>query len=338
MPTEIDLQDSLTAMEIAQGELNGELVDIIDVLSTKNEVLLDARWRQCNNGDYHKDIRWSTEPSGSEVDYNEGVSDESGMTEPVEEPTCMIESRSKVDARLLRKSPNKLVERYRRDQVFLRGMAKTFSSRLFFGDRGTYPKQINGILSRGDYSSLSSDYVHDNAGGNASATANKTCIVFIAWGLGGVELLYPRNDVQDTVVGIRSDDMGLQEVLDDNSKPYRAYVTYFESHFGIMIHDPRAIRVVVNISTTGIDGVDDFGFDENPIIDVIEAMAADGMENIVAYCNSTVRAMGRKRAVSRNHTMFSIGQDNLTGKSITMFDEVPLRIAQAITNTQGKIS
>jgi hypothetical protein len=128
----IALGTSFTLAELIRREdPNGKLAQLVDVLSETNAILDDAIFIECNNGTYHEDTRTATEPSGDERAYNEGVAAEAGVTEKVTEPTCMLDGLSEIDAALLRHSPNELAARVMEDQFFLKGMSKTFVSRLF---------------------------------------------------------------------------------------------------------------------------------------------------------------------------------------------------------------
>jgi len=331
----------LTLAELVNREdPNGQMAQLVDVISETNKIVQDATWIECNDGTKHEDTRTLTEPSGTERLYDEGVTREAGRTEPVIEPVCMLDGLSVVDAAKLRHTPDELASRLMEDQFFLRGMSKTFCTRLFDGNRTTNARQINGINSSvRDYAALSSDYTYDNAGGAASVTANKTSMYIIQWGMKKVNLIYPRNDPNgDMRYGIKMEDFGKDLIADRNvgTKSYPAWRTWFECHFGIFIHDPRCIKRVVNISTTNIDSVDDFSFNEDYLIDAVVDLEYDG-DGAVIYCNRTVMGQIWKRAKDKANVNFTVDRDPF-GKPIAMFQTIPIKRVDKITSVQATIS
>ena len=292
------LGTSLTVAELMRREdPNGQPSELIDVLNQENAITPDATWIPCNNKTMHEDGRTASEPTGQDRAYDQGITTEAGVSERVLEHTQMLDGLSVVDVKKLLHTGHYEQNRTINDGFFLRGMAKTFVSRLLSGNRSTHPRRINGIFTRTDYNSLSSDYTYDNAGGNASATANKTSILMVQWGMKMVNCIYPVGDAPGSTGGdspIKQEDMGKDLIADPNNSSayYKAERTWFEIHFGIFIHDPRCIKRIVNISTSNIDGVDDFSFDEELMIDMVSDLEYAGA-GAVMYCNRTVYAQRR---------------------------------------------
>ena len=336
----------LTLSEMVRRESpNGALADLIDVISEENPILQDAKVTECNEGTSHRFTRTVSMPSGAERGYNMGIDTEAGVTETLNEPTCMLDGMSQIDDAILRHSPKKLEARMQEDKFFLMGIEQTRAYRLFnnnsggtaVGDRATYPLRINGFPFRADYNVLSSDHVFDNAGGNASATANKTSIWLVQWGYRKCNLIFPRNDAMpNTQYGVKMEDFGKVIVTDGASKKYPAWQTWFESHFGLCVFDPRCIKRVVNISTTNIDGVDDFSFDEEVLIDAYNSMV-HSQQGIVIYTNKTVRAQMWKRLNSKSNVNFQPGTDPF-GRAIIKFIDAPIRTLDCIGTTEATIT
>lgn len=339
----ISLASSLTLAELVRREdPNGRMADIVNTLSEVNSIIQDATWIGCNNGTFHQDTRRTSEPSGEERGYDMGVAKEAGITEVVTEPTCMLDGLSEVDVAKIRHTPDPAAARSQEDAFFLDGMAKTLASRMFDGDRSTNPLRIDGINNRSDYDALADAYTFDNAGGNASATVNKTSIYIIQWGTKMVNMIYPRNDGPSGGGNpVSMDDYGRQMVVDDDisTKKFPAYQTWFEIHFGLFIHDPRCIKRVVNISTSNIDGVDDFSFDEDVLIDAYNELEYGG-KGAVIYCNRTVFAQIQKRANEKGNAVYTQAMEGEGpfAKKVIRFWGMPVREVAQITNTQAQIT
>jgi len=338
---ELGLDTTLTLSEIIRRENpDGTLADLVDVLNKQSAVLKYGTWIECNNGTYHEDTRTAFEPSGSERGYDMGVDKEAGGTEKATEPTCMLDGLSEIDAAKLKHTPDQLAARMQEDDFFLRGMSKTAVSRFFDGDRSSNPLRINGLNVRAFYNSLTSPdtnrYVYDNAGGNASVTANKTSIYIIQFGPKKVNWTYPRNDPQGgTEYGIHMEDFGRNLITDGAGKKYPAWQTWFEFHFGLFIHDPRCIKRICNISTTNIDGVDDFSFNEDSLIDAASELEYNG-EGAIIVCNRTVSAQMWKRLKDKANVNFSVEQ--AFGKPVLAFNLIPIFREDQITNTQATVT
>lgn len=334
----------LTLMELARRTTpDGQMANLIDMLREENHILDYATWMECNNGTYHEDTRTVTEPAGALRSLDEGVSQEAGVTELVTEPTTMMNGISIVDAKkyALQDSPD--AYRLQEDGFFLRGMTKTFVGKLFRGDRTSDQRDIMGIDNRSDYNTLSSDYVYDNAGGDASATANKTSVYFIQFGPKRVSLIYPKNNPNGGgTQPIKIKDYGesiIDQVGTSSAKKYPALQTWFSIDFGLFIADPRCIKRIVNISTSNIDGVDDFAWDEDSMIDAYNDLEYNG-EGCVILCNRTVLAQAMKRANEKGNAYFTqqVEGEGPFARPVTRFQGIPMLRCDQILNTGAQIT
>ena len=336
----------LTINELIRREdPKGNLAQIIDVLNQENRILEDITWLECNSGSYYEDTRSASEPAGSERAYDEGVNPEAGVTEKILEPTCLFNALSEVDVAKYRQAPDPAAARKQEDNIFLKGMTKTFVSRLFDGNRGTDPRMIMGINNRSLYSTLqtagSETDVFDNAQGNASATANKTSIYCVQWGEKRVNCIYPRNDPHGGgPLPIKSEDFGKSIQTDvGGTKKRPVWQTWFSNDFGIFIHDYRCIKRVVNISTTNIDDVDDFGFSELPLIRLWNQLQYGGA-GAVFYCNRAVLTQATIRANEKGNAYFTMDTEGEGpfAKPVTRFMGIPFKLVEQITSVQAQVS
>lgn len=320
---------------------NGQQAQMVDVLSQVNAVLQDASFQECNNGTFHQATRVASEPTGQDRIYNEGVSATIGVTEMVTEPTQLLDDRASVDSALLLHQPNPAQFRSEEEDIHMRGISKTLASRVFDGNRATNPKQITGINNRSDYNQLSSSYVYDNAGGNASVTANKTSLYIIQWGARKVTMTHPRNVPGGAMFGLMRTDLGEDLITDPrvSTKAFLGVQTYFSVQFGLFIYDPRMIKRVVNISTTNIDGVDDISWDEEIMFEAVGDLEDNG-EGAVIYTNKTLWTQMRKRANEKGNASFTMSEEGEGpfAKKVMFFDTIPIHRVDQITNVQATVS
>ena len=335
---------SMSLDEIRRRETpDGKLADLIDEISQENKILDHIRWIECNNGYYHEDNAVSTEPTGQERALDEGVVKEAGVTEIKTERTQELASISEVDDKKYQASVSPDAFRMQEDTLFLKGMTKTFVSRIFDGNPTDDPRRMLGINNRSDYNALSSEYVFDNAGGNASATANKTSVYWIQFGPKMVNMIYPRNNPQGGgTMPVKMEDFG-KSIIDQagtsSTKKYPAWQTWFSMDFGIFIHDKRTIKRIVNISTSNIDGVDDFSWHEDSMIDVYNELEHNG-QGCVIFCNRTIFAQAQKRANEKGNANFTqaIEGEGPFARPVVRFMGIPMERVDQITNTQATIT
>ena len=125
----------------------------------------------------------------------------------------------------------------------------------------------------------------------------------------------------------------------DSTKRLLVYETQFEINFGIFIHDPRMIFRQANISTTNIDGVDDFSWDEKYLIQIFNQLR-NGGRGAVIYVNRTLASQFMERANDKGNANWTAEKegDGPFGKPVTRFWGIPVRVIDAITNTQATIT
>jgi hypothetical protein len=319
------------------------MAELIDAISEENHILDYITWIECNNGFFHEDTRVVTEPGGNYRALDEGVVKEAGVTEVVTERTCELASISEVDDKKYKAAPNPDGFRLQEDTLFLKGMTKTFVGAIFDGATTTDARQITGINNRPEYNVLSSDNTYDNAGGDASATANKTSVYFIQFGHKKVNLIYPRNNPQGGGdLPVKMEDFG-KSVIDQSgtsqTKKFPAWQTWFSMDFGLFIHDVRCIKRIVNISTSNIDGVDDFAWHEDSMIDAYNDLEYNGAGAVI-LCNRTLLAQAQKRANEKGNAYFTMDTmgEGPFARSVTRFMGIPMARVDQITNTQATVS
>lgn len=319
---------------------DGSMAELVDVIAKVTPIASEGYWEACNNRTYHEATRVASKPAGTERAYGMGVSGEVAATEKVTEPTCMLASMCTVDAKLI-ENEGGVGKLNQEEGLFVSGMLETVAGRLITGDRSTYGMQINGINNRSDYNALSSDYVYDNAGGDASATANKTSIYIIQYGPKMVSLIAPSGEGSKTITRRPFPVTLVSQSGTSDAKKFPAYQTWFEIQFGIFIYDPRCIKRIVNISTSNIDGVDDFSFDENLLTDAICDLEYQG-RGAVIYVNRTIMKQMTRRANEKGNTLFQLekGADTAfpTAGKILSCNGIPIHREDSITDTQATVS
>jgi hypothetical protein len=322
---------------------DGTVADLIDAISTDNTgFFADALWIGCNNGTFHEGTRVASKPTGAVRNFNEGYPIEAGVTEKVIEPTEKLGTWSQIDVGLVEEAPNPAQFRMTEEALFLSGIMETHISHFFDSNRGTSPKQINGINNRADYNTLSSAQVYDNADGAASATANKTSLYVIQWGDKMVNMIFPRSGKTGSGnFPVKRTSLPMQAVADplDSTKQLKVYNTEFEINFGIFIHDVRMVFRLANISTSNIDGSDDFSFNEKWLIQIFNQLR-NGGKGAAIYVNRTLASQFMERANDKGNANWNATMegDGPFARPVTRFWGIPVRVIDAITNDQATVT
>jgi hypothetical protein len=315
----------LTLIELGKRSLNGVLQDITENLSKQRAALRDGVWVPANKLTSHVHTRRIALPSGTWRLANQGVANEASRTRQVEEGVGTLEAFSVVDEFLIDLAQDKARFVMQEDLAFLEGLAQTFATALVYGDTRDDPEQFDGWTSR---SRALGTYVL-GAGGSTSCTS----MYLIQWGETKCHFIYlpgvGKGAGGDTPVERK--DLGFETVLDDSSNPYRAHRSQFKLHAGFCIHDDRNFAALRNMATTG--GA--YLFNPDSVITLLNRMENLG-EGAMIYCNATVKTQVEIQAMDKANVMY--GPVNVFGEQVTGFRGHPLRLEDAILNTETAIT
>lgn len=348
--TTLAINQLVTYMEAARRLApDGSLLAIIQSLSQQMEIFGDVHLEECNDGTGHTGITQYYQPAGEFRAFNEGVSLDSSISADFREVTTMLQSRWAMDQDLLKQKARGDGQKAGaiRTGLILEtviGMLKNELTALLYGTRSD-SKSPRGIMARNDYNLLSSSYTHDNANGAASATQNKTSLLLIGHGPMKYHWIHPAGDAPASGVidqpgspiqGLGVEIIALKDdwVVDaDGTKEFLAVRNHMKLHIGHAIEDARYVQRQCNISTSAIDGVDDFGFNEAVLIRMLEAMPDH--DNAVMYCNKTLRAQIRNLINVKGNVWHSVTDP--FGRVVPGIDNIPLHIIERITNTEDTV-
>lgn len=316
------VQNQLSLVELAKRSLHADsLLPIAELLHRKNRWMEDAVWVEANKTTSHLFSERTSEPTGTPRELNKGIPIEASGTAQREEPIMMLEAESVIDERLIQLSRNPAKFRSDEDAAFLSGMGKTIAQTLVYGNRATDPRIITGIAPR--LNALAMPNVH--AGGGS---ADRSSLYLVQWGEDKVHLIYPQGS---QTMGIRSEDMGRQRILDASGNSYWAWVTRFYFDIGLVIRNPRAIARVANIDVKNatLPAVDDF------LIDAIHEMEGDG-EGLVIYCNRDMMKVFDKKAKDKSNVNYTI--DTPFGRPQTYFRTAPIKLMETVVSNEAAVS
>lgn len=291
-----------------------------------------------NNGDSDKGQIITKYPEGQKRGYNEGWQSEEVLGAAARYGSCMIRTRSVVDSSLYntRKPGEREAWRLRKDQGFMRGLARTAVKTVFYGDRASDSRDALGLANLVVPGSEAFGDRIINAGGT---TADKqTSIWLINWRPDGMYLFYPQGGEGP---GLSVRDMGEQYVTDKNGKDFLAMVTEFGWDIGVALYDPECVARISNIDTTKLSKKNSTATSAD-LIDLmtqaVEMMPDDNSGKLAFYMNDTLRSVLRRQIANKDNVFLSMGE--VAGREVIKFGDIPVHKlgSDVLLNTEAVLS
>ncbi len=317
----------LTLVEILNNiDPSGNQARVAETLTKMNSMMQDAPWLEANGQLEHRGVRDLKLPSGSWRQYNQGVASEEYQTVPYVESMGMLETYSEVDKALADRMPNPAAYRALRARRFIEGIGQTLATTLLYGNAGTDPEKFTGFQPR-------LNTLNDNVVGCGGTGSDLTSIYVIQWGPDMCHMIYPKGH---THAGIEHKDLGEMRIEDtaDSTKHLQAYVDHFRVYGGLVIEDERCLGRVCNIESSGSTN----SFNEDKLIEVINVLPFDA-QGAVIYCNKTMKTRMQILLKDKTNVNFTMdGGNGLSGMPLMRFQGIPIRLMDAIVNTESAVS
>jgi hypothetical protein len=309
-----------------------------EVLARKCPFFQDMPMKASNQIFSNVGARVSYLPTPGTRRFNEGVAPSTSHSTPFNEGIAMIEDYSEVDKVLCDIQANPGAWRQERDRAKLEAMSQKAEDLIIYGSKATDPGAWDGLTTRFNVSTHRPNgdttwpYNVQLAGGSTATTV--TSIWIVSWGDGKCFGIYPPN----LVAGIKTQDLGEVTVIQSDSplttpKYMQAYRSFFGLYFGINIEDERYVQRIANHEVSG----DVNTFDPRLLITGLNRLPDRG--NAVIYANRTVKTQMDIYALDKSNGFYTQGGDgDIFGRPVTMFQGVPVRLADMIDDTETVIS
>ena len=317
-----------TLVDVAKrADPDGKIADIAELLSQKAEILQDFAAEEGNLPTGHQYTQRTGLPTVYFRLLNQGVPNSKSVTAQVTEQAAIMEARSQVDVDLAMLNGNSAAWRFSENKPFLEAMAQKASTTLFYGNAGTDPEQFNGMSVR--YSSLSAGNAQNivDAGGTGS---DNTSIWLI--GPAGLKFIYPKG----SKAGLQHEDMGIQDAFDSSGNRYRAYLDWYQWKLGVALTDWRNAVRIANIDVSTL--VAQSG-QPSLITQMIKAThRMDDLRGAKFYMNRTALQYLEIEARTAVSTGGGLSYDNVGGVPVTSFRGIPIRIVDALLETEARVT
>jgi hypothetical protein len=320
----ISTMGDMTLLELAkQTAPDGGIVDIIDVLSQKNEILQFLPWTEANGNTTHTFSQALTEPAGTWAGVNEYVSAETGRTRQVVEGIRTLKTYVDIDVDLLAMSPNKAKVRANQAGLAYNGLTKELVKKLIYGNDGVDPDTFTGLAVRPEYDAAADTQVLD-VGGSGSDTMS---VWIVKLGVpNGLYMAYPKGNNN---VALQREDKG--EQVKYNSTAQIKYVMREEVKVmgALCIGDPRAVVRLASIESAGSTNLLTYDW----IIDALSLLPdPSDMGGVVMLGNRTAWSQLWKNAAGKANVNFDPSAP--FGQPVRSFDGIPFVLTDQLTITE----
>lgn len=312
---------------------DGKIAKIVELLSQVNGIVEDIPFKEANEMTSHL----TTVRTGLPAVYwrllNAGVQPSKSTTAQIKEGIGMLEAWAVCDVKLAELSGNEKAYRLSEATAFLEAMNQEAAQTIIYGNSATSPEEFNGLAIRYSSSSAANGQNIIKAGG---AGSDNTSIYLVCWGEQTVHGIYPKG----SKAGVDHKDLGVQVEQNANGvtgAQMEVYKEKFNWNMGIALKDWRYVVRVCNIDVSDLSGgsaADITGL----MIRAIHRIPNLNMGKPVFYMNRTVFQyldLQRRTSVTAGGQLdYSV----VDGKAIYMFRGIPVKIVDALLETESTVS
>lgn len=312
----------------------GKVPSIVELLSQTNGLLDDMLWKEGNLPTGDRTTVRTGLPTVAWRLLNGGVTPSKSTTAQIDEACGMLEAFSEVDRDLADLNGNQQAFRLSEAQAFIEAMNQEMAQTFFYGNSGLAPEEFTGLATR--YSSLSSTNASNVITGSGSGSDNSS-IYLVCWGAQTIHGIFPKA----SKAGLMHEDLGLQISVGATgigSSKLMTLVDHWQWKCGIALKDWRYVVRIPNIDISNLVA-------KSSAADLPELMikATHRIPNLSAvkpvfYMNRTCFQM---LDIQRRDDVISGGQlsyQEVDGKSIPMFRGIPVRICDALLETEAAVA
>jgi len=308
---------------------DGNTAAIVELLMQENEILKDGGIREGNLPTGHRSTVRTGLPTAYWRKLNQGGPKSKSATKQVDDQVGSLEAYAEVDKDIADLNGNTAEFRASEDMAFLEAMNQEMGTTTFYGDTTVDEKEFHGLAPR--YSSLSASNAENIIDGGGTGSDN-TSIWVITWGDNTCHYIYPKG----SKAGLNQDDKGQVTLEDSSGDNYEGYRTHYQWKLGLVLRNWKSVVRVANIDVS--DLTKDASGSSADLVDLL-AQAVEqrrGIGTIAIYCNRTIRSVLRRQIKNSNNVNISMAE--VAGEQVVAFDGIPVRVCEAILNTESQVT
>ena len=275
-----------------------------------------------------------------------GVLPGKSTTAQVTDSCGMLEAYAEVDKALADLNGNTAAFRASEDAAYIEGMNQEFADTLFRGNEGTEPEAFTGFGPR--FNTLTGAANSDNMlnGGGANGQTDCTSIWLVIWGPNTAHCIYPKGSQaglkmtdkgQVTIENVQNLDSGVGSTFAVGGR-MEAYRTHYRWDCGLTVRDWRYVVRIHSIDSSTLTKDASAGSD---LINLL-TRATELPPNLRAgraalYGNRTIKSFLRQQMVEKVKNA-TLTLETVAGKHVMMFDGIPFRRCDQLTNTETSLN
>lgn len=321
-------------------EDNGKIATIIELLGKQNPILQDMMAVEGNLTTGHKTTIRTGLPAGTWRLLYGGVQPEKSTTKQVTDTCGMLESYSVVDKALADLNGNSAAFRASESMAFLEGMGQTIATTLFYGNTSVDPEKFLGLAPR--FNSLSAENGQQIIDGGGSGSINTSMWLF-PWSDRVVHAIFPKGSNS----GLAHRDLGEDTFVQSDGSQYQIYRDHFRWDIGLTVRDWRYVVRIANLDSGDMDFSDASDSPGNssytgPSLVTLMTRAVNALYSttppgkLVFYCNRVVATAIDLIVQSKSNVWFSPME--YAGGYVSSFRGIPIRVCDAILNTEARVT
>lgn len=310
---------------------DGKIALIAEMLNETNEILDDMTFKEGNLATGHRHAIRTGLPVPTWRKLYGGVQPTKSRTEQVTDSTGMLEDYAEIDAALADLNGNTNEFRLSEDSAHIEGMSQEMADTLFYGNEGTEPEAFTGLSPR--FNSLSAQNA-DNIINGGGVGSDNTSIWLCVWGDNTGFGIYPKG----SKAGLSMTDKGLVTIenADGSGGRMEAYRTHYRWDMGLTVRDWRYFVRIANIDVSDLNTLANTKNLIQWMVQASERIPHLGRGKACWYVNRTIREklrLGILEKISNN-----LSWENVEGKRVMTFDDIPVRRVDALLNTEAVVS
>lgn len=340
----------LTLADWAARREDGEIADIVNLLSQTNEILDDMLWKMGNLATGNKTTVRTGLPAATWRMLNYGVPRAKSATAQITDSCGMLETYSLVDKDLANLEGDVAAFRLSEDMAFIEGMNQQMAGTLFYGTEQSDLPAFTGLAPR--YSTVDATKAANavnviDAGGRGTSN---TSMWLTCWGPTTAFGIFPKG----RIAGLQRNDVTTDApVLDANGNPYQAYQSHYKWDCGLTVRDWRYVVRIANIDVDSLTGdsaanlismlvaaVHKIPTMPRGVTNVQTATQATGGQPLswgrpAIYVNRTLGTALDLQALNKTNVLLQMLEWD--GKPVTAFRGIPIRTCDQILNTEETV-
>lgn len=312
---------------------DGKVPSIVELLSQSNSLLDDMLFMEGNLPTGHRTTVRTGLPTVAWRLLNQGVQPSKSTTAQIDEQCGMLEAWSEVDKDLAMLNGNSAQFRLSEAQAFIEAMNQEMAQTVFYGNSGLAAEEFTGLSVRySDPAATNGANVIDAAG----AGSDNASIWLVAWGANTVHGIFPKG----SKAGLIHEDLGevtVETTAGVAGQRMRAFQDHWQWKCGIALKDWRYVVRIGSIDISALVAKSSAADLIELMIKAIHRLPTMGLGKPVFYMNRTVFQMLDIQRRDDVITGGGLTYENVDGKIVPTFRGIPIRIVDALLETETAV-